>query len=658
VVLNMQFEHLFTPLKIGNKTARNRIIFPAHGIPTALPYCADEADGARYIAYQVARAKGGCAVNIIGPLGCYEPESRELSVFSPPTPKILIPKLHHMVEALHEHGALAIMQLFTYGKSFAIPATGTWGYATPTGQQEAVAEWMNIDEDELNARVNSFVKYAAVCQEGGMDGVEIHACHGDFVQQSWSKWANQRTDKWGEPMYFATQLIERIRKAVGRDFILSFKMTGDDLSFNGMDIKANQKIAQELEATGGVDLLNVSFSCGGASYAYLVGSTYIPPASISVPLASGIKQAVKSIPVAAMGRINDPALAENAIAGGHCDMVGLVRGQLADPEFGNKAREGRIEDIRLCIGCNQGCWDAGIEILRCTQNAVVSQESSRYGTITKALHKKKVVIVGGGPGGMEAARVAALRGHDVTLYEKEDQLGGQINILSKAPCREEFNQVTRFLITQINKLGVKIKLSTEANTETVKRDQPDAVVIATGARPHILTMPGSDQPNVTSPAQILKGEAVAGDKVVVFDTTGLQEAPTVADFLAEKGKKVELLTYFPSINAYWGLQTKMIGTHIPVVWPRLKRNGVIITPLATIEEISGRTVTTADVYSGEERIIQDVDTVVMATGYRSNNRLYLELKGNVKELYAIGDCALPRRALDAINDGYMKAFDI
>jgi 2,4-dienoyl-CoA reductase-like NADH-dependent reductase (Old Yellow Enzyme family)/thioredoxin reductase len=654
----MQFNNLFSPLKIGNKTARNRIVFPAHGIPTALPYCADDADGERYIAYEAARAKGGCALNIIGPLGCYEPPGKELSLFSPPTPEILIPKLRRMAEALHEHNTLAMMQLFTYGKSFAIPATSTWGYATPTGQQEAVAEWLDIDEEELNDRIDSFVKYAAVSQEGGLDGVEIHACHGDFVQQSWSRWANQRTDKWGEPMYFATQLIERIRKAVGRNFILSFKMTGDDLSFDGMDIHANQKVARALEATGGVDLLNVSFSCGGASYAYLVGSTYIPPASISVPLASGIKQVVKSVPVVAMGRINDPMLAEKAIADGHCDMVGLVRGQLADPEFGNKAREGRVEDIRLCIGCNQGCWDGGIEILRCTQNAVVSLESSRYGTITKAPLKKKVVIVGGGPGGMEAARVSALRGHEVTLYEKEDQLGGQINILSKAPCREEFNQVTRFLTTQINKLGVKVKMSIEATAEMVIREQPDTVVVATGAHPYILSMPGSHQPNVTSPAQILKGEVVAGDKVIVFDTTGLQEAPTVADFLAEKGKKVELLTYFPSINAYWGLQTKMIGTHIPVVWPRLKRNGVVITPLANIKEISGRMVTVADVYSSEERVIQDVDTIVMATGYRSNNRLYFDLKGKVKELYAIGDCALPRRALDAISEGYMKTFDI
>jgi 2,4-dienoyl-CoA reductase-like NADH-dependent reductase (Old Yellow Enzyme family)/thioredoxin reductase len=655
----MQFENLFSPIKIGTRTARNRIVFPSHGIPVALPFCDDWADGEKYIAYQAARAKGGCGLNIIGPMGCYEdPGAKEKTPFSPPTREILIPKLKKMAEALHEHGSLGIMQCFMYGHSYGQGANLTFGYTQLAGQLESVAEWQTMDEEELNGRVDSFAKYAAICQEGGLDGIEVHACHGDLVQQSWSKWSNQRPDKWGEPMYFATRIVEKIRQAVGRDFILSFRMTGDDFSNNGMDNSDNQKVAQALEASGGVDLLNVSFGCGGISYAYTVGSMYLPPASISVPLTSGIKQVVKSIPVVAVSRINDPALAEKAIAEGHCDMVGLVRGQLADPEFGNKAREGRVEDIRLCIGCNQGCWDYGIELLRCTQNAVVSRESSRYATIKKAELKKKVVVVGGGPGGMEAARVAALRGHDVTLFEKDNQLGGQVNVLSKAPGREEFNQVTRYLTNQITKLGVKVKLNTAATVEMVQAEKAEAVVIATGAQPFILPVPGSNQSNVASPSQILRGEVVAGDNVVVYESTGLQEGPTTADFLAEQGKKVHLLTHFSSINTYWGLMTHMVGSHIPVVWARLKTNGVQFSPLTTIKQIAGRTVTLADVFTGEERVIEDVDTVVMANGYRSNKELYLALKGQVKEIYAVGDCWLPRRVLDAINEGYYKAFDI
>jgi len=246
----------------------------------------------------------------------------------------------------------------------------------------------------------------------------------------------------------------------------------------------------------------------------------------------------------------------------------------------------------------------------------------------------------------------------VILLEKDGQLGGQINILSKAPGRDEFNQVTRYLTTQINKLGVQVKLNTEATPESILQLRPDAVVIATGSRPYILDVPGSDQPNVASPSQILTGEVIAGDKVIVYESTGLQEGPTTADFLAEKGKRVELLTHFPVINSYWGLQTMNIGTHIPVVWARLKKNGVIVTPLSSVSRIEGKTVTITDVITGDERTEEGVDTVVMATGYRSNNSLYQSLKGNFKELIAIGDCTLPRRALDAIHDGYLKAFDI
>jgi 2,4-dienoyl-CoA reductase-like NADH-dependent reductase (Old Yellow Enzyme family)/NADPH-dependent 2,4-dienoyl-CoA reductase/sulfur reductase-like enzyme len=654
----MQFENLFAPIKIGSKTAKNRIAFPAHGVPLA-DFFGDQSEGSAYIAYQAARAKGGSALNIIGSIGCYDTPIRlGPTPVSPPNAPVLIPKLHRLADALHQYGTIGLIQLYLYSEGYLkIPHSNTWGFTSLPAQQESVAEWLDLDGEDLEKKVNLFVKYATLVREGGMDGIEIHACHGDFVQQSWSKWSNQRHDKWGEPLYFVTQIIERVRQAVGKDFVISVRMPGDDFSFNGMQNEDNQKVAQALEETGGVDIIHVSSGCGGASYSYSVSPMYIPAGSISIPLTSGIKSVIKSIPVIATSRINDPALADKAIADGHCDMVGLVRGHMADPEFGNKARQGRVEDIRMCIACNQGCWD-GAQVSGCTQNATNARESTRIGHISAAAVKKTVVVVGGGPGGMEAARVAAVRGHEVILFEKDNSLGGQINILSKAPGREEFNQVTRWLTTQINKLGVKVKLGVEATPEMIRYEKPDAVVVATGAKPYIMVVPGSDQPNVVSPSQLLTGEVTAGENVIVFESTGLQEGPTIADFLAEKGKKVELLTYFPVINTYWGLQMMNIGTHIPVIWPRLKRNGVVITPLSTIKEITGPRVTIADVLTGDERVIENVETVVMATGYRPDNKLYKSLKGQFKEIYAIGDCVLPRRSLDAIWEGYNTTFDI
>ncbi|MBN2074446.1 MAG: FAD-dependent oxidoreductase [Dehalococcoidales bacterium] len=338
-------------------------------------------------------------------------------------------------------------------------------------------------------------------------------------------------------------------------------------------------------------------------------------------------------------------------------MVGLVRGQIADPEFGNKALEGRVDDIRLCVGCNQGCWESEVEAT-CLQNAVANKESMEYAVIKPAAVKKKVIVVGAGPGGMEAARVAAIKGHNIILYEKSGRLGGQVNILSRAPGRKEFSQATRYLENQICKLGVEVKLNTEVTPDFITSENPDAVIVATGANPYILPVPGSEQDNVVSPSQVLADHVVTGDKVLVFETTGMPEGPTTADYLAEQGKSVELVTEFPAICAHWGLKSLAYGTHIPVIWKRLKSNGVTIIPYTTIKEISEKTVTVSDVISGEDRIIQDINTVVMATGYRSENRLFKALKNRLVEVYEIGDCKLPRRSLDAIHEGYMTAFGI
>ncbi len=654
----MQFENLFSPIKVGARTAKNRLGFPAHGVP-ALGFMNDESHGTEYIAYQVARARGGSALNIIGSIGCYDqPIKLGPTPVPPPTPSLVIPKLQRLSEGLHEHGTIGLIQLYIYSDSYLyINSINTWGFTAPAGQQESVAEWQNFDDSDLEKKVDLFAYYARLCRDGEMDGIEVHACHGDLVQQSWSRWSNQRSDKWGEPMYFASRVVEAVKATCGRDFLISVRIPGDDFSYNGMDNQANAAVARALEETGDVDLINVSCGNGGASYAYTVGSMYIPAGSIGIPLASGIKQAVKSIPVMATSRFNDPALAEKAIAEGHCDMVGMVRAHMADPEIGNKAREGRLDDIRMCIGCNQACWD-GAGASNCAQNATSAREATRFGTIIKAERKKKVIVIGGGPGGMEVARVAALRGHDVTLYEKETQLGGAINVLSKAPGREEFNQVTRFLITQINKLGVTVKLGIEATADLILQGDPDAVILATGSTPYILQVPGSDQDNVVSPYQVLNGEVETGANVIVFESTGHQEGPTVAEYLAEKGKTVEYFTYFPVINTYWGLQMMNIGTHIPIVWARLKAYGIPINPLSTIRQIAGKTVTIADVITAEERVIEGVDTIVMATGYRSDKSLYRALKGRVRELHQVGDCKLPRRYMEAIHEGYETAFDI
>ena len=653
-----QFTHLFSPVQIGTKTAKNRIVFPAHGVPS-LPFMDDSADGDAFIAYQAARARGGCGLTIVGNLGCYDKPIRlGATPTYPPTPGILIPKLQKMADAVHKYDTLCLIQLYIFGEAFlSIPANGTLGYTGLAAQMESAAEWQNMEEGALEKKVALFAEYAKLCRQGGVDGIEVHACHGDLVQQSWSKWSNQRNDKWGEPMCFSRAILSSIRDAVGKDFIISIRISADDLSENGMRIDDMTKVAGALAETGNIDLLGVSLGCEGPSNAYTIGTMYIPAGSLSIPLTSRIKQAAGPVPVVATSRINTPQMADEAIARGQADMIGLVRGQICDPEFANKAREGRVEDIRLCIGCNQGCWESEAEAT-CLQNTIANKESTKYAVIKPAPVKKKVLVIGTGPGGMEAARVAALKGHRVTVWEKQNKPGGQINTLCKAPGRAEFSQVIRYLTRQLEKLQVEIKLNFEATPDTITGENPDVVIIATGAVPFILPVPGSSQKNVVDPSQILNGKVDAGEKVLIYESTGLQEGPTTADYLAENGKQVEILTHFPAICAHWGLKSLGNGTHLPVIWERLKKNNVLVTPYTSIIKISGKEVTAADVLSGEERIISGVDTVVMATGYRPENRLYKALKAKYRELYIIGDSKLPRRSLDAIHEGYMTAFEI
>ncbi len=653
-----QFTYLFSPIKIGIKTVKNRVVFPAHGVPS-LPFMDDGADGTGFIAYQEARARGGCGMIIVGNLGCYDrPIRLGATPTYPPAPGILVPKLHKLADAVHKYDTLCLIQLYIFGEAFlSIPSNGTLGYTGRAAQMESAAEWQNMDRGELERNVELFAEYAKLCRQGGVDGIEVHACHGDLVQQSWSKWSNQRTDKWGEPMYFSREILAAIRSAVGKDFIVSIRISADDLSENGMKIDDMARVARALAETGNIDLLGVSLGCEGTSNAYTIGSMYVPAGSLSIPLASRIKDAVGPVPVLATGRINMPQMANEAVAAGYTDLVGLVRGQICDPEFANKAREGKTEDIRLCIGCNQGCWESEAEAT-CLQNAVANKESTKYAVIKPAQVKKKVLVIGAGPGGMEAARVAALRGHRVTVYEKQDKPGGQINTLCKAPGRAEFYQVIRYLTTQMEKLHVDVRLNIEATAEMITAENPNVVIIAAGAVPFILPVPGSDRSNVAAPSQILDGKVEAGDTVLIYESTGMQEGPTTADYLAEKGKHVEILTHFPTICAHWGLKSLGNGTHIPVIWERLKKNHVKVTPYTTVKEIRGKQVVLTDVLSGEESTVKGIDTVVMATGYRPENRLYQALKGRVKELYAIGDCKLPRRSLDAIHEGYMTAFNI
>jgi NADPH-dependent 2,4-dienoyl-CoA reductase/sulfur reductase-like enzyme len=349
-----------------------------------------------------------------------------------------------------------------------------------------------------------------------------------------------------------------------------------------------------------------------------------------------------------VNRINDPVLAEKILADHQADLVGMCRALIADPELPKKAKEGKIDEIRNCIGCRQGCsgvTTATTPYLACTVNPVVGQEQE-ISAVDPAPVKKKVLVIGGGPAGLEAARIAAKRGHTVTLYEKKKELGGQVALLASDPMRNEIGGIIRFLTSQVEKAGVEVKLGVSVTAEMVIGMNPDAVVVATGSEPGIPPIPGADKDSVVTVWEVLNREREIGEKVLVIaGGEGHQPPVSIAEFLADQGKKVEVVSTLSVVGA--DIETNTFK----FLYRRLLPKGVVLTPFTGVKEIRGGEVTLYNVYSKAERIVS-VDTVVVATGSVPVNPLYPALKGKVKELHAVGDCIAPRKINNAIYEGY------
>ena len=412
-------------------------------------------------------------------------------------------------------------------------------------------------------------------------------------------------------------------------------------------------MAPLLEATGLLDYINVwlglapdkaSFRAHWPPYYHAPGEFAERPA--------GIKQLV-SLPVIGIGRINTPALAERMLAEGKMDLVGMVRELIADPHLPNKAREGRVDDIRMCIACVQSCvgrQNLALPIT-CIYNPVTGHEK-QWGDPGPAPVKKKVVVVGGGPAGMEAARVAAERGHQVVLFEASDRLGGEVKLAMLPPMRESFEEIIKFFEHQLPKLDVEVRLNTEATTEKVLAERADAVIVATGATPYVPDIPGAQGSNVITSNDVLTG-ARTGEHVVIIDTQGTPPGCVVAEVLADQGKRVEIVT---GLN--W------VGSDIPgPVWhhlyERLLGKGVVMSPMTGVSQIGEDFV---DVYhvvnTSVARTIRSVDTVVMAAGGQANDGLYNSLAGRVDELYVIGDSAQPRNIEMATYQAHKVAVEL
>jgi 2,4-dienoyl-CoA reductase-like NADH-dependent reductase (Old Yellow Enzyme family) len=650
---------LFEPITLGSVQIRNRVVMTGHGTGLAENFLPSE----RHVAYYRERALGG-----VGLIGMAFPQIHPTSQDVPGEPHAydpaIVPGLRRISDAVHEHGARIVMQLGHGGRqgSSTFTEQALWGPSNiPCPfNLEMPKEMEPEDIDEIVAAHAIGARHA---KQGGMDGVEIHSGYGGYLLASFlSPFSNFRSDEYGGSLENRVRIVVRvitaIRDEVGPGYLVGINLQGHDFSPGGLEARDAQAIAKAVEKTGGIDYICVKAAT------YYEANQNVPdmqhPKLIWASLAGAVKSAV-SIPVIAVGRINEPDEALSVLRNGQADMVAMTRQQIADPETVNKMREGRLDDIRRCIGCNQGCIDRLFKMTNatCVHNPAAGYELELgMGTLQRAEHASRVVVVGAGPAGLKAAEVSSRAGHNVTLIERRDRVGGQLRLAAKVKGRGEIGGVVSHLETQIGKLGVDLRCGWAPTAEELRALEPDHVIIATGSAPGVdlvgniargqLDTPGLDHDHVLNVWDILEHGAEVGHTVLIADDgEGSWKAISIALDLSERGHDVHLVTPLPYVGAKLGpfTQNKLV--------PRIFASTITAHPFATIKSVSKTAVTLTE--RGHERVIEDVDTVVLAGWHRPVNDLYFAVKRMGIPVQRVGDAIACRTMLEAIHEGERAA---
>jgi mycofactocin system FadH/OYE family oxidoreductase 2 len=641
------FKYLFTPKKIGTLWIKNRILSTGHmtsyvenGIPTD-----------RLIAYHKERAKGGAGLiiveaNAVHPTAFFTADT--ICAFK----DAVIPYYKKLAEAVHPYGTKMFVQLFHPGREVFPSGTSVAvaPSAIPADRFRIIPKELELEE--IKDIIKGYAETALRVKTGGLDGVEIVASHGYLPSQFWSPRLNYRKDEYGgqsleNRLRFLKEIVEEVRKRVGADFVVGLRLSVDDLEDEGAEYGEVQEILQYIDKKiGGLDYFNLT---GGSSATYASSAFIVPPAP--VPPAHFASHGAKirkqvSVPIFVAGRINDPVIAENVLANGQSDMVGMTRAMICDPHMPNKAIRGELERIRVCIGCNQACighMQQDIPI-SCLQNPVTGREL-QYAEMPKANKIKTIIIVGGGPAGMKAATISAERGHKVILLEKSNELGGQVKLARKIPGREEFGELISNLKRDLDYYRVDVRLNTEVTKEMVLAMNPDEVVIATGANPYIPHAKGMDLPHVVTAWDILSRQKEPGKKVVVADWKGDMTGVGVALYLKDLGCEVDLVTSCYQIGH--SIQEKVRTFTLTQLF--LKE--IDMTSQYKLSEVDADSVTFSNIYTGQKLKKENVDTVVLAYGLLQENDLFHQLKEHIPNIYRIGDSLIPRTVEEAILEG-------
>lgn len=644
----MSYRYLWTPLQLGPVSTRNRIVFSAH----LTNYARDGKPTAQHAAYYAARAAGGAGLIITEEHSTHPtdwPYEKLIHGFH----RDVIPGYKAITEAVHRHRVPIFAQINHNGGQASsmysrLPVWAPSAVADPLFREVPKA----VTHAEIDEIVAGYALVAEHCAEGGFDGIELQCSHSSIVRGFLSQATNHRTDEYGGTIEnrarLLTEIVAAVRKVIGNRLALGVRICGDELIEGGTTIDDAVRIAEIAEATGQVDYINTSIGVATASLFMIEASMHIPP-GYAMFIPSAFRKAV-DLPVVGVGRFKDPLQAERAIAEGHCDLVGVVRGQIADADFAAKARAGATDDIRLCLSCNQECVGRmGLNRwLGCIENPRTGREAEPLLGISAK--PKQVMVVGAGPAGLQAAIAAARSGHSVTVLEKEAQAGGQVRLAASVPNRAEFGDMIRNQLNECARLGVAIEYGVGVWPGLVEERTPDHVIVAMGAEPSRPWWVAGDATRVADVREVLDGTAEPTGSVVVIDEIGFHHATSVGELLADRGCQVEIVTPGMVVGQDLGITLDMENW-----WMRAGAKGIVqSTDLVPMGLTAGGELTLLHHPTGANQT-RTPDWVVLAVPPNPVEWLYNDLKAAGVSVQRVGDCVAPRRAHAAVVDGERAA---
>ncbi len=642
-----QYRYLLRPLRLGPLTLRNRIVFCAH----LTNYAAGGLPTEQHAAYYAARAAGGAGLIITEEHSTHPtdwPYEKLIHGFRPE----VIPGYRRITAAVHAHGVPVLAQLNHNGGQASgmysrLPVWAPSPVPDPLFREVPKA----VELHEIREIVAGYGLVASHCADGGFDGVELQCSHSSIVRGFLSPATNLRTDAYGGPLANRARLLLEIigvvREAIGPRRALGVRICGDELIEDGITIDEAVAVARMAEATGQVDYINTSIGVATSTLYMIEASMRIPP-GYAMFIPASIRRAV-SLPVVGVGRVKDPLQADRVLAQGQCDLVGVVRGQIADPDFAAKARAGHAAAIRTCLSCNQECVGRmGLNRwLGCIENPRAGREATPLPASRTA--GRRVYVVGGGPGGLQAAITAADRGHQVTLFERAERTGGQAAIAASVPSRAEFGDLVRNLAAEAARLGVSVKTRHEVTAAFLLAAAPDAVVLATGARPARPAW-SHGHPRVADVREVIDGTVAPSGRAVVIDDLGFHQATSAAELLADRGCDVEVITSAMVVGQDLGVTLDMENWQVKA-HARGVRQRTDVVVLDSREAPGGGLVLELLHHPTGTSLPLECDWAVCAVPPEPEDGLWHELAGAPFEVHRVGDCLAPRRAHAAVIEG-------